>query len=247
MGYGWVTFQKHAQALIWAACFIVYVSMGLTSERGPGDYARKWWLEGIICLTWIPFIDLGVGLEPQTVMYLMYVGMVAHLLRIIKWVAARFSHLAVVVIGLGTVLMVFLCSGLLMVVEPQTYPNLDETAFSVYMSAHTLGPLKWPVTTLGRVIFYFITTAGVTITALMIAVMREYVQRLFGHKDVSQELLNLLKDVHKAVTAGGADVQSQQTIAEQKRVIAEQEETIKTLRGAVNALLSKKTDEPPST
>jgi hypothetical protein len=87
-----------------------------------------------------------------------------------------------------------IASALLMVVEPQTYGSFEETSFCVFMTAMTMGPTIQPTTAAGRAIFYFIALYGVTIIAVFLGVVREYVQRKFGHEDISRLLLAKLEE-----------------------------------------------------
>jgi hypothetical protein len=180
----------------------VYVLMGSTSHRNWPNYARKWWLETIILVTWAPFPHEWT---PQALVLL---GSIAHVVRMARWTRATFTENALFVIGVSTLSMNVIGTALLMVVEPQTYSSYDQTSFTVFMTAMTMGPAIPPVTTAGRAVFYFISAGGVTIVAIFVGVMREYIQRLMGHRDLSLETLNKVMElkavVEKLIAPGSA-------------------------------------------
>lgn len=227
-GWTWVQFQRSAHTAIWAAFLAVYLVYGATSHRRPIGYAKKWWMESLICITWLPFTNWALVEHMHTILSLqgwMLIGITAHMLRIGRWTRNHFSEHAIILIGVMTGAMVLIATAMLMVVEPQTYRSFDETAFSVYMAATTMGPSAWPVTAPGRIVFFFIATGGVTTVALFAGVIREFVQRLFGHKDVSMQLLHLLQATHgmmQKLTSGTHQALLDQVTAQQTQIELQQ-------------------------
>lgn len=261
-GIHWTQFQHLVQIAIWSMFLGVYVLMGSTSHRNWQNYARKWWLETIILVTWAPFPHEWT---PQALVLL---GSIAHVVRMARWTRQTFTENALFVIGVSTLSMNVIGTALLMVVEPQTYSSYDQTSFTVFMTAMTMGPAIPPVTTAGRAVFYFISAGGVTIVAIFVGVMREYIQRLMGHRDLSLETLNKVMELKAAVekliapgsaisdefmeqlSAQRATIASlegqlqarQQTVAVLEGVIAEKNERIALLLAAQAA--SEQDDQP---
>ena len=204
-GISSVTF---VQTSIWAIFAVVFALYGIT-HRNPIKYIRKFWLELVVCVSWIPFVDLPgishlVALLPVTM-----IGTLAHFARSARWVMVRFKQHPFVVMLTAVVLLVVVAATLLMKIEPETFTSFQESVFFVYMTALTLGGKFQANTLAGEIVVMIVATCGIGVLAMVIGVVREFLQRrIFGDYDLQLQILRLSTE-NQALLQRLADQQSQ--------------------------------------
>ncbi|MBX9949459.1 MAG: hypothetical protein K2Y39_09850 [Candidatus Obscuribacterales bacterium] len=182
------------QSAIWAVFLAVFLLYGLT-HRHLKTYARKFWLELVVCLSWAPFVMVPVFSHMAELLPLTLIGTMAHVVRSARWVALRFQKNPFVVLLTIVVVMVGLAATILMKIEPETFTNFQESVFFVYMTALTLGGKFQANTLAGEIVVMLVATFGVGVVAIVIGSVREFLQRrIFGDHDLQVQLLKQVEE-----------------------------------------------------
>jgi hypothetical protein len=204
-----VSSELAVQGSIWTVFVVIFALYGLTHRRLL-TYVRKFWLELVVCITWIPFMDLPFVQQMHAAVPLILIGTMAHFLRAARWVMKRFERHPFVMLGTATVVLVVVASTILMKVEPETFTSFQETVFFVYMTALTLGAKSQASTLAGEIVVMVVATAGVGVVAVVIGTVREFMQRrIFGDTDMQVRTIKQL-EAHNTLL--------QQLLAEQQRL-----------------------------
>lgn len=181
------------QSGIWAVFLFVFLIYGLT-HRKLQSYARKFWLELVVCLSWAPFMVIPLLAHLPELVPLTLIGTMAHILRSARWVVKRFERNPFVVLGSFVFVLVIFASVLLMKIEPETFSSFQESVFFVYMTALTLGGKFQANTLAGEIVVMIVATAGIGVVAVVIGVVREVLQRkIFGDHDMQLNMLHQLE------------------------------------------------------
>lgn len=182
------------QSVIWAVFLTVFLLYGLT-HRALKSYARKFWLELVVCLSWAPFIMVPVFAHMVELLPLTLIGTMAHVVRSARWVSKRFQAHPFVVLFTIVVVIVTLAAAVLMKIEPETFSSFQESVFFVYMTALTLGGKFQANTLAGEIVVMLVATAGVGVVAIVIGSVREFLQRrIFGDNDLQVKLLQQMEE-----------------------------------------------------
>ncbi len=182
------------QSAIWAVFLTVFLLYGLT-HRALKSYARKFWLELVVCLSWAPFIMVPVFANVVELLPLTLIGTMAHVIRSARWVSNRFQAHPFVVLFTIVVVIVTLAAAVLMKIEPETFTSFQESVFFVYMTALTLGGKFQANTLAGEIVVMLVATAGVGVVAIVIGSVREFLQRrIFGDNDLQVKLLQQMEE-----------------------------------------------------
>lgn len=182
--------DKFVQAAIWVSFVVIFAMYGFTHRSLP-VYARKFWLELVVCLTWIPFFNVPVISHLHSLMPLVMIGTLAHVVRAARWVMLRFARNPFVVLTTFTTLVMTVAAALLMKIEPETFTSFQESVFFVYMTALTLGGKFQANTLAGEIVVMAVATVGVGVVAVVIGTVREFMQRrIFGDNDTQVKILD---------------------------------------------------------
>lgn len=207
-----VSSELAVQGSIWTIFVVIFALYGFTHRRLL-TYIRKFWLELVVCLTWIPFTELPLLQQLHAIVPLILIGTLAHFLRAARWVMIRFAAHPFVMLGTATVVLVVVASTILMKVEPETFTSFQETVFFVYMTALTLGAKSQANTLAGEIVVMIVATAGVGVVAVVIGTVREFMQRrIFGDTDMQ---VRLLKELQANNTLTRQLLEQQQALAQQ--------------------------------
>ena len=180
--------------MIWAVFLAVFLLYGLT-HRALKSYARKFWLELVVCLSWAPFIMVPVFSHAVELLPLTLIGTMAHVVRSARWVSKRFQKNPFVVLLTIVIVIVTLAAAVLMKIEPETFTSFQESVFFVYMTALTLGGKFQANTLAGEIVVMLVATAGVGVVAIVIGSVREFLQRrIFGDHDLQVKLLHQMEE-----------------------------------------------------
>jgi len=189
LGIDCATFIQDA---VWGVFVIIFALYGFT-HRNPLRYAKKFWLELVVCLSWIPFFNLSM-IHIHSLVPLVMIGTLAHLARAARWVMRRFAQHPLIVLVTLVAMLVTVASALLMKIEPETFTSFQESMYFVYMTALTLGGKFHPNTLPGEIVVTIVATAGVGIVAVVIGSVREFMQRfIFGDHHVDAQIIKELK------------------------------------------------------
>ena len=182
------------QSTIWALFLGVFLLYGLT-HRHLQTYARKFWLELVVCLSWAPFVMVPFVAHFAELLPLTLIGTMAHVVRSARWVSKRFQKHPFVVLLTIVVVIVTLAAAVLMKIEPETFTSFQESVFFVYMTALTLGGKFQANTLAGEIVVMLVATAGVGVVAIVIGSVREFLQRrIFGDHDMQVKLLQQMEE-----------------------------------------------------
>lgn len=197
------------QSSIWALFLAVFLLYGLT-HRHLQTYARKFWLELVVCLSWAPFVMVPLVANFAELLPLTLIGTMAHVIRSARWVSKRFQRNPFVVLFTIVVVIVTLAAAVLMKIEPETFTNFQESVFFVYMTALTLGGKFQANTLAGEIVVMLVATAGVGVVAIVIGSVREFLQRrIFGDNDLQVKLLQQMEENNRL---------AQQILAQQQQL-----------------------------
>lgn len=164
---------EFVQNAIWAVFAVIFALYGF-SHRNPIKYIRKFWLELVVCICWIPFVELPFVAHLIALLPVTLIGTLAHFVRSARWVMVRFKQHPFVVMLTAVVLLVVVASVILMKIEPETFTSFQESVFFVYMTALTLGGKFQANTLAGEVVVMIVATCGIGVLALVIGVVREF-------------------------------------------------------------------------
>lgn len=188
-----VNSAQFVQSAIWFVFVIIFAMYGFT-HRNLRTYTRKFWLELVVCLTWIPVFNVPVISQIHSLLPLVMFGTLAHVVRAARWVMRRFSKHPFFVLLIFTITLVTVAAALLMKIEPETFTSFQESVFFVYMTALTLGGKFQANTLAGEIVVMVVATAGVGVVAVVIGSVREFMQRrIFGDNQTEVKLLEELK------------------------------------------------------
>jgi hypothetical protein len=225
----WPDLLAWTRVLTWIAFLSIWLIMGFTSHRAilwrhkpdgrnyylftnnPDNqsYLRKWWLEALICVTWVPFVLIG-PLENQLVAQAMLsIGGAAHVARVSNFIQRKLTAHPVVTACASTITLLTFASVVLMLAEPDRYTNFHETARSLLRDGLTIGGDIKPDTELGKDLNTLWIVAATGVLAVFFALVREFVQYVcFRHGDPVKKIIELLEKLlekreadHKALRA----------------------------------------------
>ena len=192
--FSWTKLRLTGHIITWLLFIAMFFVYGVTHpNRTFTDYAKKWWLEAVICVAWMPFTEwLPVQqiLAYISVKTFILTGTVAHFVRVCNWVRQRFSTNPFIVLTSAMLTMVTVATTVMMIVEPQSFTAFPDTAFSVFMTSLSIGWLINPTTVTGLLVFALVAFGSTTFHGFYYGVLREGVQWVvFGYKDTSDQLL----------------------------------------------------------
>ena len=190
----WIRLRVTGHVTTWLLFMAMFFIYGVTHpNRTFADYAKKWWLEAVICVTWMPFTEwLPVQqiLAYVSVKTFILTGSVAHFVRVCNWVRQRFSTNPFIVLTSAMLTLVTVASAVMMIVEPQSFTAFSDTAFSVFMTSLSIGWLINPTTVTGLLVFGLVAVGSTTFHGFYYGVLREGLQSfVFGYKDTPEQLL----------------------------------------------------------
>jgi voltage-gated potassium channel len=222
----WTQAQVILRTFIWATFLAVYSTYTLASGR-PFRYAREHVLELLVCLTWIPFYDGVLFRQLHTIFsldMLLLIGSVVHGWRVARWTVKRFAAHPLVVLAASVLVLIASASPILVQVEPQTFPTLEDAAWFCVQTITTVGygDLS-PHTSAGKIVAVFLMVGGVGLGMVFLGTVSKMVaKKLLEHDPNMKEEAAL-----------------RQTILDNNRLLtqllAEQQETNRLLRERAGA------------
>jgi voltage-gated potassium channel len=191
LGITWADGQMWVRGFTWVVFIIDFIAFGLASGE-LFQYARKHWLELLVCLTWVPYYNPDLLKHvPQFLSadMLTVIGSVVHVNLVGRWTVRRFrEHPMLVTVALAVV-MVSTATPLLMKVEPQTFPTAGDAIWFCLQTIFTVGYGEIvPHTEAGRIVAGLLIINGVCVGYMFIALMIRVVQQRTGADDPMDKL-----------------------------------------------------------
>lgn len=174
----WEQLQITVRGFTWTVFVFDFVLYGLASGR-PFSYARRHWLELVVCFTWVPYYDASIlkhvsGLLSLDVLTL--IGSLVHTWLVTRWTIRRFRAHPHIVITAITVVLIVTGSAVLMRVEPETFKNWNDALWFSIQTVFTIGYGDIPPKTdIGRAIASLMIVCGVGVIATFIALMQKMI------------------------------------------------------------------------
>ena len=199
MGYStaeWSAFQIVARTGIWIV-FVAHMLLYGMLSGSPLKYAKEHLVELLICLAWFPHgtDSLLQGftsiLSIETVQL---AGMIANGILVVRNIVRSLTTHPMIVTGSVFLLVIFIASELLMVVEPQTFSNLFDSIWYSVVTTTTIGYGDIvPKTFAGRCIGMGLMLSGISLAGAFIGIVSQSVQKRLGQTQSQKELDELQK------------------------------------------------------
>lgn len=200
----WSVIMHSSRLFTWLAFLTVYLVLGATSHRKPWNYARKWWLEGVIIIAWNPWmgsVALVQDLNIVSLQSLLLIGMLAHVARVARWLISEAKHHPMVGVGAAFGVVITWGAAFMMLAEKGTFGTFGDSLFTVYMTGLTLGGPLSPQSSWGRIAFCVVAGAGVTMWAVYNSVIREWVHRvLFKENELIARIFEVVETIKVHMT-----------------------------------------------
>ncbi len=174
----WVTFVAH---------FLAYAIVSANLRQ----YLKNHILEVLVCIGWFPHYNEGLLRHIPSffsVEMIQLVGSLANASLVMRFFVKRFRTDPLIVTGSAFLLLVVTASGLLMHVEPQTFPNWFDAGWYCIVTLTTVGYGDIvPHTLPGRGIGVGLMICGIGLAAALIGIISQTLQRSLGQEEQKQE------------------------------------------------------------
>jgi voltage-gated potassium channel len=208
LGWSWSAVQVVLRIVIWLAYVTSFLVYAVVSGQ-PIRYMKSHFLEFVICITWVPQYSQGPftvlndifvlsRFVPLSAMQL--VGTLAHAVRVLKWTMERFAAHPIYVVGAAASLLVFSSAALLNHFEPQTFKTFWDGAWFTLETITTVGYGDLtPKTPIGRLITAFVLVGGISLFAVVIGLVSEFVRAKLLKQEANPEVAELRGKVRRLI------------------------------------------------
>ena len=171
---------------VWITFVVHFVSYGIVSGNFK-QYLKNHILELLVCIGWFPHYNEGLLRHIPNIFsveMLQLIGSLANVALVLRYFVKRFRTDPLIVTGAAFMLVVVTASGLLMQVEPQTFPNWIDAGWYCIVTITTIGYGDLvPHTLAGRAVGVGLMTCGIGLAAALIGIVSQMLQRRLGHDD----------------------------------------------------------------
>lgn len=171
---------------VWGTLVVHFLSYGIISGNFR-QYVKNHLLELLVCIGWFPQYSEGLIRHIHSffsVEMLQLIGLLANASLVMRFFVKRFRTDPLIVTGAAFILVIVTASGLLMHVEPQTFPNWIDAGWYCIVTITTIGYGDIvPHTLAGRAVGVGLMICGIGLAAALIGIVSQLVQRRLGQHD----------------------------------------------------------------